>query len=112
MATAVIAVSVQQGPEFYRNNCVNRSIPVSDHQLDVGLSCSFQSLVSLIYAPSSAVLPIDLKDLVPKAQPSQGGRGVSLHQLDKHSLRERKQETDKTLKGDSKEEEKEKTRDE
>lgn len=68
--------------------------PVPDHQLNAGLRRSLQSFVGLVRTPSSRVLPVDLQDLVPKAQPSQGSGGVSLHQLDKHSLRE----TDKTFK--------------
>lgn len=63
------------------------SSPVPDHQLDAGLGRSLQGLVGLVYVPAGAVLPVDLKDLVPEAQASQGRRGVSLHQLDKHSLR-------------------------
>lgn len=47
--------------------------------------------MGLVYAPASTVLPVDLKDLVPKTQAGQGRRGVSLHQLDKHSLREERE---------------------
>lgn len=50
--------------------------------------------MGLVYAPSGAVLPVDLKDLVPEAQPGQGGGGVGLHQLDKHSLRGWTEETE------------------
>lgn len=79
--------------------CKKNSSPVPDHELNARLGRSLQGLVGLVYAPASTVLPVDLKDLVAKTQPSQGRRGVSLHQLDKHSLRE---ETDKALKNESK----------
>ena len=42
--------------------------------------------MGLVQAPASTVLPIDLEDLVPKAQAGQGSRGVSLDQLDEDPL--------------------------
>lgn len=62
--------------------------PVSDHQLNTGFCRSLQGLVGLVCAPASTVLPIDLENLVPKAQASQGRGGVGLNQLDKQSLTE------------------------
>lgn len=62
--------------------------PVPDHHLDAGLGGGLQSLVGFVHAPASAVLPVDLQDLVAEAQPGQSGGGVGLHQLDKHPLRE------------------------
>ena len=44
--------------------------------------------MGFVQAPAGTVLPVDLKDLVPETQTGQGRGGVSLHQLDKHSLRE------------------------
>lgn len=64
-------------------------LPVPDHKLNAGLSCSLQGLVGLVCAPAGTVLPVDLKDLVTETQASQGRRGVRLHQLDKQSLREK-----------------------
>lgn len=61
--------------------------PVPDHQLDAPLAGSLQRLVGLVCAPASTVLPVDLEDLVPETQASQGGRRVSLHQLDEDALR-------------------------
>lgn len=69
--------------------CIRYSSPVPDHELNAGLGCSLQGLVGLVYAPAGTVLPVDLKDLVPKTQAGQGRRRVSLHQLDKHSLRDK-----------------------
>lgn len=62
--------------------------PVSDHQLDASLGRSLQGLVALVCAPAGAVLPVDLQDLVPKAQAGQGGGRVGLHQLHKETLGE------------------------
>lgn len=67
------------------------SSPVSDHKLNAGFSRSLQGLVGLIYTPASTVLPIDLKNLVPKTQAGQGCRRVGLHQLEKHTLRDKSQ---------------------
>lgn len=67
------------------------SSPVSDHKLNACFSRSLQGLVGLIYTPASTVLPIDLKNLVPKTQAGQGCRRVGLHQLDKHALRDKSQ---------------------
>lgn len=64
-------------------------LPVPDHKLNAGLSRSLQGLVGLVCAPAGAVLPVDLKDLVAKAQAGQGRGGVRLHQLDKQPLREK-----------------------
>lgn len=42
--------------------------------------------MGLVCAPAGTVLPVDLKELVPKTEACQGGRRVGLDQLDKHSL--------------------------
>lgn len=67
--------------------CISCSSPVSDHKLNAGLGRSLQGFVGLVSAPAGTVLPVDLKNLVPKTQAGQGRGGVSLHQLDKHSLK-------------------------
>lgn len=68
-------------------SCISYSSPVPDHELNAGLGRSLQGFVGFVSAPAGTVLPVDLKNLVPKTQAGQGRRGVSLHQLDKHSLR-------------------------
>lgn len=42
--------------------------------------------MGLVGAPAGAVLPIDLKHLVPEAQAGQSSRRVGLHQLDEDAL--------------------------
>lgn len=76
------------GIALLQRECSQKMIsPVTDNKLNAGLCCSFEDLVGLINTPPRTVLAINLKNLVPKAQPSQSGWGVGLHQLDKHSLK-------------------------
>lgn len=46
--------------------------------------------MGLVCAPAGTVLPVDLEDLVPETQASQGGGRVRLHQLDEDPLGQKK----------------------
>lgn len=63
---------VRSYTEGTRVRLLRRCSPVPDHKLDAALARTFQDLVGLVCAPASTGLPVDLQDLVPKAEASQG----------------------------------------
>lgn len=70
-----------------RSSCLWHS-PVPNNHDDLLCRSPLHGPVGFVCAPPSTVAPINLQDLVPKAQPHKGSRGVDLYQLHEEALGE------------------------